>query len=108
MCLTFYLVYPVILGIFAIKKLDNAKSTSELKTWGILSMFFVSTLGGIFMLCVRDDELSENVVLVNNSSGYDRAYDPSEKLIELKQLFDEGVIDESVYNEKRKKYLEDL
>lgn len=110
MILTFYLIFPVIIGVITIRKLDNAKSKDELILWGILSMFFVSRLGGLFTLLVPEDELQPEyggrVNNANYSSG--KSDDPVRWLEELKKLKDEGIIDESTYEEKRKKYLEEL
>ena len=109
MVLTCYMVFPVVIGALAIKHLNKAKTTDELKVWGILSVFFVSTLGGVFMLCVRQSELDNSYHSpVKNSTGYSSDYDPSKKLLQLKELFDEGVIDEETYQAKRKKYVEEL
>jgi hypothetical protein len=107
MILTFYLIFPVIIGVIAIRKLDNAKSKDDLILWGILSLFFVSRLGGLFMLLVPEDELNtQNAVVYEENSNEER--DPADMLLELKKLRDEGVIDEATYQEKRKKYVEQL
>lgn len=117
-----YLIFPIVLGIFALRKLNTAKSCEELKCWGILSIFFVSTLGGIFMLCVKDDEFAGNPSIEENHVDKEKQInkdrtcitrkpviiDPAERLRELKQLLDEGIIDEATYKEKRKKYVEEL
>lgn len=117
-----YLIFPIVLGIFALRSLNTAKSSEDLKVWGILSIFFVSTLGGIFMLCVKDEELADNPRIEENpvnkekQINKDRTYttrnqnivDPAMRLRELKQLLDEGIIDERTYKEKRKKYVEEL
>ena len=108
MVLTFYLIFPVVLGCITINKINDAKSTEELKKWGVLSIIFVSVLGGIFTLCIRDYELANYKVKLTSKTGYETEDDPSEKLVELKSLLDEGIIDEQTYQEKRKKYLEEL
>ena len=117
-----YLIFPIILGIFALRRLNRAKSSEDLKVWGILSIFFVSTLGGIFMLCVKDEELADNPNIEKNHVNKEKPInkdkvhttrkqiiiDPAMRLRELKQLLDEGIIDEGTYKEKRKKYVEEL
>lgn len=57
MIFTFYLIYPVILGIISIKKLNRSKSVEDLRTWGIISLIFVNVIGGILMLCITQEEL---------------------------------------------------
>lgn len=109
MILGFYAILPIVFGSITIRKLNNASSRDELRPWGILSILFVSTLGGIFVLCVRDEELTRvETKKIVNETGYDRTNDPAEKLMELKSLLDEGIIDQETYQEKKKKYLEDL
>ena len=60
MIFTFYLIFPIMLGVLAIKKIDSATSSSELLGWAIATIFLVSTLGGIFMLFIKDEDLKEN------------------------------------------------
>ena len=117
MILTFYLIFPIIVGAHAIKRLETARTVDDLRGYGIASIICVSVLGGIFMLCVRQEEL-DNYHGVSHQSyisapqvsvtGYDKDNDPTERLKELKALLDDGIIDEATYNEKRKKYLEEL
>ena len=111
MILGFYLIFPIVLGSITIRKINEAKSSEELTKWGIISIFLVSTLGGIFVLCIKDEDLLSD----NNSDNFEEVVDenviydnPSQRLIELKELKDEGIIDENTYQEKRKKYLEEL
>ncbi len=58
MILQFFLIYPIVLGIFALKKINSATSKDELQTQGIFTTLFCSLLGGIFMLCIKDEELN--------------------------------------------------
>lgn len=51
---------PVIVGIIALKKLDRAKSKKELLVVSILTIVFCSPLPGIFMLCIREEDLKLN------------------------------------------------
>lgn len=46
----FYLIYPLIVGIFALKKLNHCDSKQELQSFGIITLFFCSFLGGLFMM----------------------------------------------------------
>lgn len=46
-------VFPIIVGFFALKKINN-ESPASYKEFAILVCFFCSLLGGIFMLCLDD------------------------------------------------------
>ena len=107
------LIFPLILGLFALDKLENGNK-DQMTTWGIVSIFFVSTLGGIFMLIYANDEKQA-------SSEPQRSYEQSgqftssgnrddavTKLKELKDLYDQGILDETTYQEKKQKYLANL
>ena len=61
MIIQFFLIYPIILGVLALKKINNATSSNELQTLGIFTTLFCSLLGGVFMLCIKDDELNGTV-----------------------------------------------
>lgn len=66
MIIQFFLIYPIIIGIFALKKIDEASTKNDLQTFGILTTFFCSLLGGIFMLNIKDEELTsgcENTII---------------------------------------------
>ena len=58
MILQFFLIYPIIIGIIALRKIDDAYSSSELKGIGVATLFLCSVLGGIFMLCMSDSSLT--------------------------------------------------
>lgn len=102
-CLTFYLIFPLVIGIISYKKLDEAKSTDELRVWGILSLIFVSTIAGIFMLLLKDEDLT-----FVDTNEINNATDTTSKLFELKRLYDEGIIDKETYDKKRAKFVEKL
>ena len=55
-------IFPIVVGCFALSKINNAKSRDELQTMGILTTLFCSLLGGIFMLCIKDEELGGGVI----------------------------------------------
>ncbi len=58
MILMFFLVFPVVVGFIALKRIDEATSVSELKTISILTLIFCSTIGGILMLSMKDEDLN--------------------------------------------------
>jgi len=57
MILQFFLIYPIIIGIIALRKIDDAYSASELKGIGVATLFLCSVLGGILMLCMSNSSL---------------------------------------------------
>lgn len=59
MIIQFYLIYPIFVGWFALKKIDEAASRDDLQTMGIITAVFCSALGGVLMLCIKDEELNE-------------------------------------------------
>lgn len=65
----FFLIYPIIIGVFALQKLDQAKTKEELQSFGILTLLLCSLLGGIFMLCIKDEELAENNFTVDENGN---------------------------------------
>ena len=110
MILQFFLIFPIILGVIALGKLESG-SKEEVRTWGIISIFGVSLIGGIFMLLSADDEVKASLASEGrNKSGQftSDSSDPASKLRELKGLYDQGIIDETTYLEKRRKYMEAL
>lgn len=56
-----FLIYPIILGIFALKKLDSAQTKSDLTVWAIVTLLCVNTIAGILMLCVPESEFAPAV-----------------------------------------------
>ena len=60
--LAFWLVYPIVLGIFAYKYLDDESAEQNVRViWAVLTFVFVSRVAGIIMgvnifLPVKDDE----------------------------------------------------
>ncbi len=55
------LIFPIVIGALALKKLKTATSKSELTAMGVLTLLFVNLIGGILMLCLSDDDLKDNV-----------------------------------------------
>lgn len=52
-------ILPLIFGGITLSKLNKATSASELKVWGILDIFFCGLIGGILVLCIRDEDLAK-------------------------------------------------
>lgn len=53
----FWMIVPLIVGIIALNKLNNAKSKSELTVVAICTLLFVNLIAGILMLCINDEQL---------------------------------------------------
>ncbi len=50
-------ILPLIFGGITLSKLKKAQSKSELVAWGVLDLFFCSLIGGILVLCLKDEDL---------------------------------------------------
>ena len=56
-CVGFWAIVPLVVGIIALKRLESAKKSSDLVTIGILTLLFCTRIGGILLLCMREDDL---------------------------------------------------
>ena len=59
MIYNFYLIFPIVFGCLALKKLKTATTRDELRTMAVLCLSFCNTVGGILMLTMTDKELSQ-------------------------------------------------
>lgn len=101
MVLTFFPIYPPFVGILAYRKLDDENtSLDDLRLWGILSLFFVSPIAGLFILLLKPEDLGEEQSTSRSIKSTTKNY-AVDRLIELKKLFDEGVISEDAYYKKK-------
>ncbi len=48
----FWAIYPVILGIIALKKMDNGEMNT---TWKVIVLLLVSLLGGVFLFLDKEE-----------------------------------------------------
>lgn len=71
MIFTFYLIFPLILGIISLKKLNNSDSVEEIRSWGIITLLFVNIVAGILMLNIREEDLEFERRTNYNSDDYD-------------------------------------
>ena len=118
MVFTFYLIFPIIVGIIALDKLENAKSRDDLMGIGVCTALFCSLIGGILMLCMTDDDLNENrdknigenieQKKTNDNADREKKADTAGKLLELKKMLDDGIISQEVFEEKKETYLNDM
>ena len=54
----FYLIFPLIVGIFALNKLNNCESKQELHNFGVITLLFCSFLGGLFMMLIDEPQMT--------------------------------------------------
>ncbi|MBQ8868158.1 MAG: hypothetical protein IJ027_00370 [Oscillospiraceae bacterium] len=54
----FWAILPLVFGIIALKKLKTATKKDELTTTAVLTLLFCSLIGGILMLCLKDEDLA--------------------------------------------------
>ena len=108
------LIYPLVLGIIAYQKVEEAKRPEDLKTWGVVVLIFVNLIAGILMLSVKEDIACDSDMQKTQTNKYEKQVsrvDKDEdlnKLLKLKELYDNGVIPKEVYEKKRDNYLEKL
>lgn len=57
MILQFFLIFPIIVGVMALKKLDQAKTKEELTGIAVAVLLLVNVIAGILMLVISDQEM---------------------------------------------------
>ena len=57
----FYLVFPIFVGIKALKSLETINNKQDLKSISILTLIFCNILAGIFMLNIDEEDIRYNV-----------------------------------------------
>ncbi len=55
----FWCIVPLIVGILALKKLNTATCKADVTTMGVLTLLFVNLIGGILMLCLKDEDFKQ-------------------------------------------------
>lgn len=51
-------ILPLIFGGITLSKMKKATCKSDITTWAVLTLLFCSMLGGIFLLCCKDEDFS--------------------------------------------------
>ncbi len=110
MVLGFFYIVPLIVGIFALNKLENAKKKEELTGMAVITLLFCSTIAGILMLCMSDKDLgnnnAQNIVKTNNTNNFASPQDNMSKISEnikkLKELKEQGILSEEEFEKLRK------
>jgi hypothetical protein len=57
MIVQFFLIFPIIIGALALKKLETAKTKEELTGMGVAVLLLVNLVAGILMLTISDKDL---------------------------------------------------
>ena len=57
--LSILLIAIIIVGCISLKKIENVKTKSELIPWAIVSIFFLSDIGGVLLLCSKQKVIEE-------------------------------------------------
>jgi len=57
MIFQFFLIFPIIVGVMALKKLDQAKTKEELTGMAIAVLLLVNVIAGILMLVISNQEM---------------------------------------------------
>lgn len=56
----FYLIFPLILGAIALKKLNKAEKKADFSTgWSVVVLLFVNVIAGILLLVMKDEDFAE-------------------------------------------------
>ena len=73
--LGFPLILPLIVGIIALNRLKKATCKDDIKLIAILTLFLCNIIGGILMLCLKDEDFTsseeQGVAKTNESKGTD-------------------------------------
>lgn len=105
-------ILPLIVGGIGLSKINSAKDRSELVGIGVCVLLFCSLLGGIFMLCIPNEQLAgageqnqQVVVDVHPTQTKQSDDDVAEKLAKLKNLKDSGAISDEEFERMKKDIL---
>lgn len=117
----FWMIFPLIIGILALNKLDTAKTKDELLVMSVLTTLFCNVIAGIFMFCIKEEELNEeyyeqikkqkqkneNTESISTSSDSELpdTKELTKELEKAKKLYEDKLITEEEYNQMREKIL---
>ena len=113
------LIFPTIVGAITLNRLNQAKKKEDITGVAICTLIFCSVIAGILMLCMTEDDFVKKyqqkvvdsfIYAMDDGSEDNDVYDDeiAVKLRKLKALFEEELIDEQEYLERRNKYLDEL
>ena len=96
----------IILPIYALKRIDTAKSKKDLQVWGIIILIFSNLVAGILILLIDDEELNRKAI--NNSNKQITTDELSDRLEKLRRIKEEQNLTDEEYNELKKKVIDDF
>ena len=118
MIIGFWMILPIIFGALSLGKINSATQKSELIGLGICTLIFCSVLGGIFMLCIPEEQLNKGAAALAptqaTAAGSSTNAKPEAKkstgevadsLKNLKELKDAGTITDEEYDKMKKDLL---
>ena len=118
MIIGFWMILPIIFGALSLGKINTATQKSELVGLGICTLIFCSVLGGIFMLCIPEEQLNQGAAALAptqaTAAGSSTNAKPEAKkstgevadsLKNLKELKDAGTITDEEYDKMKKDLL---
>ena len=95
----------IILPIYALKRIDTAKSKKDLQVWGIIILIFSNLVAGILILLIDDEELNGKAINNNKQITTDEL---SSRLEKLRRIKEEQNLTDEEYNELKKKVIDDF
>lgn len=51
-------IIPLVIGGITLSKMKKATQKSDVTVWAVLSLLFCNLLGGIFLLCCKDEDFA--------------------------------------------------
>ena len=96
----------IILPIYALRRIDTAKSKKDLQVWGIIILIFSNLVAGILILLIDDEELNGNAI--NNINKQITTDELSSRLEKLHRIKEEQNLTDEEYNELKKKVIDDF
>lgn len=96
----------IILPIYALKRIDTAKSKKDLQVWGIIILIFSNLVAGILILLIDDEEFNRKAI--NNSNKQITTDELSNRLEKLRRIKEEQNLTDEEYNELKKKVIDDF
>ncbi len=99
----FWLIFPLVIGILAYKRLDTAQDVSEIKGLGITVLLLVNLIAGILMLMMTNDDLLQDRDAVDRKLKPANDYDNDDlaiinnRILGIKKMKEEGIITEEEF-----------